>query len=116
MAHFLHHYKKEKVVFDNLLHPLVPDAALSVQCSAWSGEISKNVNVLVDEYGTGFQLKYRFNLEGGEFPTQEFRAENVGFGISYTLPIIVAILSAKPNSLLLIENPEAHLHPGAGPN
>jgi len=29
------------------------------------------------------------------------------------LPIIVAILSAEPGSLILIENPEAHLHPYA---
>ncbi len=36
---------------------------------------------------------------------------NVGFGISYVLPIIVAGLIAAPDSLLIIENPEAHLHP-----
>lgn len=36
-----------------------------------------------------------------------------GFGISYVLPIIVQALlaSMKENSILLIENPEAHLHP-----
>jgi predicted ATPase len=27
------------------------------------------------------------------------------------LPILVAILSSKPGSLVLLENPEAHLHP-----
>lgn len=38
-----------------------------------------------------------------------------GFGISYVLPIVVAGLqcSTKENSLLLVENPEAHLHPAA---
>lgn len=38
---------------------------------------------------------------------------NVGFGISYVLPIVVAGLIAKDrgDSLLIIENPEAHLHP-----
>jgi predicted ATPase len=39
------------------------------------------------------------------------KAENVGYGISYTLPVIVALLSAKPGALIIIENPEAHLHP-----
>ena len=36
-----------------------------------------------------------------------------GFGISYVLPIVVAGLwaSSEPGSLLIIENPEAHLHP-----
>jgi predicted ATPase len=36
---------------------------------------------------------------------------NVGFGISYSLPIIVNGLIANKNSIFLIENPEAHLHP-----
>lgn len=41
------------------------------------------------------------------FPT------NTGFGISYSLPIIVACLIAKKGRILIIENPEAHLHPSA---
>ncbi len=38
-------------------------------------------------------------------------APNIGFGISYSLPIIVNGLLAKPGSAFVIENPEAHLHP-----
>lgn len=38
-------------------------------------------------------------------------AINTGFGITYVLPILVALLSAKKDSLILIENPEAHIHP-----
>lgn len=40
---------------------------------------------------------------------------NVGFGISYALPIVVAALAAPANddSLLIVENPEVHLHPSA---
>lgn len=40
-------------------------------------------------------------------------ATNIGFGISYVLPIIVTCLVAQENSIVIIENPEAHLHPGA---
>lgn len=36
---------------------------------------------------------------------------NVGFGLSYVLPIILTCLNSKDNSLIIIENPEAHLHP-----
>ena len=46
----------------------------------------------------------------GDVATRRFRATNVGFGLSYTLPVILALLS-EPGSLCLIENPEAHLHP-----
>lgn len=40
------------------------------------------------------------------------RAKNVGFGLSYTLPVITSLLLGTiiPNSLVIIENPEAHLH------
>lgn len=39
------------------------------------------------------------------------RPANVGFGLTYSLPIVTACLSAPAGSLLLLENPEAHLHP-----
>lgn len=39
------------------------------------------------------------------------RPTNVGFGLSYVLPIIVNGLIAKQGSMLIVENPEAHLHP-----
>lgn len=41
------------------------------------------------------------------------RATNVGFGITYVLPILVALLKIRPDDLVIIENPEAHLHPKA---
>ncbi|MGQ4508243.1 AAA family ATPase [Dermabacteraceae bacterium P9123] len=39
------------------------------------------------------------------------RSSNVGFGFSYALPIVAAGLSLEKGSLLVVENPEAHLHP-----
>lgn len=45
--------------------------------------------------------------------SETFRPVNVGFGYSYVLPVIVAALLARNDSLLIVENPEAHLHPGA---
>lgn len=43
--------------------------------------------------------------------TDFHRPQNVGYGLSHLLPIITACLSAPPGSLILIENPESHLHP-----
>lgn len=41
------------------------------------------------------------------------RATNVGFGLSYILPVITTLLvsTIEKNNLVIIENPEAHLHP-----
>lgn len=51
-------------------------------------------------------------LDTGVVPTL------TGFGISYVLPIVVAGLwaSSEQRSLLIVENPEAHLHPYAQSN
>ena len=38
---------------------------------------------------------------------------DVGFGISQTLPVVVALLTAKPGQMVFIEQPELDLHPGA---
>ena len=46
-------------------------------------------------------------------PQKTVKPTNMGFGYSYALPIIVAGLTAKDGDILVIENPEAHLHPMA---
>jgi predicted ATPase len=44
---------------------------------------------------------------GGDF----FKPTNVGFGLTHILPIITACVAAAPGRLLIVENPETHLHP-----
>ncbi|MFN9020110.1 MAG: AAA family ATPase, partial [Pseudanabaena sp.] len=38
---------------------------------------------------------------------------DVGFGLSQTLPVVVALLVAEPEQLVYLEQPEIHLHPRA---
>jgi len=52
------------------------------------------------------QIKVRGNSN-----KSEMLATNIGFGVSYVLPILVNGLIAKKDSLFIVENPEAHLHP-----
>jgi predicted ATPase len=42
-----------------------------------------------------------------------YKPVNVGFGYSSALPIIVSGLIAQEGEILIVENPEAHLHPYA---
>jgi predicted ATPase len=44
------------------------------------------------------------------------RPTNTGFGLSFVLGVIVAGLAAGPGTILIVENPEAHLHPKAQSN
>jgi len=42
-----------------------------------------------------------------------YKPLNVGFGYSYILPLILTGLLSKAGDIVIIENPEAHLHPRA---
>jgi hypothetical protein len=44
------------------------------------------------------------------------RPQNVGFGLTQLFPILVAVLAARPGDVLIVENPEVHLHPQAQQN
>jgi len=84
------------------------------QVQSWLGEISPGTRITIQaiknaDIGT---IGFSYEKEGStESPTPSFRATHVGFGLSYTLPVIVALLSLPKNGLVLLENPEAHLHP-----
>ncbi|MEZ5735883.1 MAG: DUF3696 domain-containing protein [Novosphingobium sp.] len=60
----------------------------------------------IDAYVARYSYQRR-----GDVPSRPFRATNVGFGLSYVLPVITALVAARPGDLVIIENPEAHLHP-----
>lgn len=77
----------------------------------WVGEISPGAHLSFDKVVEADALLAGFSFDReDDIATRRFRATNVGFGLSYTLPVLTALL-AVPRSLCLIENPEAHLHP-----
>jgi predicted ATPase len=84
---------------------------LEQQVNAWLDYIMPGVSVSAsyDINTLSAQIKISNNYTIGESTI----ATNIGFGISYVLPIIVSGLIAKRGSYLVIENPEAHLHPSA---
>ena len=43
----------------------------------------------------------------------EVRLTDVGFGVSQVLPVLILCYSAPEGSILILEQPEAHLHPSA---
>ncbi|MEG4171090.1 MULTISPECIES: DUF3696 domain-containing protein [unclassified Microcoleus] len=77
------------------------------QVEAWMGEVSPGTRLKIDAKSDVDLMSFQYSY-GDSNP---YRATNVGFGISYTLPIIVAALASTPGTIILIENPEAHLHP-----
>lgn len=81
------------------------------QLEAWLSTIIPNLQLdyqSIAELGM-ISLKYRNKI----LDTAQISAPNTGFGISYLLPIIASglYLSSKEDATLIVENPEAHLHP-----
>ena len=81
------------------------------QVKAWLGEISPGADVHFYRETDTDRVRAGYSFLRDEETTSPFRAINVGFGLSYALPVIVALLSAGNDDLVMIENPEAHLHP-----
>ncbi len=73
------------------------------------GEILDGAAMRIN-YKDSERIELYLNSKDGK---ETFRPVNVGFGYSYVLPVIVAALLAQKDSLLIVENPEAHLHPAA---
>lgn len=79
----------------------------------WLNEISPSIKLNITQIDNAdlAQINYYYTGLQDSIKTREYRPTNVGFGISYILPIITALLKSKRGSLLILENPEAHLHP-----
>ncbi|MDL9988796.1 DUF3696 domain-containing protein [Providencia rettgeri] len=108
---FLELYGKESVSLDNRFHLKSESDQLLHQVELWLKEISPNINLHTNSLiNTDFvSIQYQFATKLGY--SDPFRATNVGFGVSYILPVIVMCLSATPGDILIIDTPEAHLHP-----
>jgi predicted ATPase len=92
-----------------LHHPEAAGPQLRVQAEAWASQIIRPLQITA-RMAVGIMAgTIRFGETG--LSGEEIRPANTGFGVSYALPVIVAGLLTEPGDLLIVENPEAHLHP-----
>lgn len=86
------------------------DRTLQTQVNGWVSKILPGIHISASQDINSMQAQIRIDNHNGMIP---MLAPNIGFGISYVLPIITAGLTAEKGSLFIVENPEAHLHPAA---
>ena len=100
-------------VAELMQHPSTSESNLSptlgAQVEAWLSSIGRPIQVSATWLSQASAAALRFR--DPEVTAEWTRPANVGFGLTCALPIIVASLGIQPSSLLMVENPEAHLHP-----
>lgn len=92
-------------------HPKFKNPRLESQVNAWLDDLMPGVNVVAKQ--SIETLTAQVQVENYYIKGDPTIATNIGFGISYVLPIIVTGLIATKGSYMIVENPEAHLHPSA---
>lgn len=110
-VHYLNVFGNNKLKESKLFHPKSKSETLTHQTDSWLGEISPGVKLNIREIPGTDNVILDFQFETGTIYTNSFRPTNVGFGLSYVLPVVVALLTAQKNRMILIENPESHIHP-----
>lgn len=89
-------------------HPnLGGQSLLKYEIEQWLGELTRPLQINAEHHKGADAYALSFQAPDGEW----VRAPNMGFGVSYALPVVVAGLTAATGGLMIVENPEAHLHP-----
>jgi len=121
-THFIETFGNEEIRFDNLIHKdsHIKDEALETkivnktlinQINLWMGEISPGVNIRTTSISSDEVLLEYVYKQPNFGNTNRFKPDNVGFGISYALHVVTALLASRPGELIIIENPESRIHP-----
>lgn len=105
-AWFLHHFAYQRPMEGLLFQDTPP--TLQRQAEAWMSHFFPGTHFLVQPVARANQVT--LSLRTSE-ASNYYRPQNVGYGLTHVLPIITACLGAQPGDVLLIENPESHLHP-----
>lgn len=101
------HWGRDRRVIDRLTLPEVPPLRLR--------QVEARMRTLFPGFAIDLQQAPRATVVTLGLRTsdaEEFhRPVHTGFGLTQSLPVVVAVLSAGEGEIVLIENPEVHLHP-----
>lgn len=80
------------------------------QLDSWLSSLFPGAAANVQNITATSQMNLQFRLsELGSWQ----RPSNIGYGLTYAFPILVVLLAASPEQVIVIDSPEAHLHPSA---
>jgi predicted ATPase len=104
----LFYLKRDEPILDELTLETESRNTLFHQVTARMQQFFPNCLLAVEKVQNANAVTLRLKTSN---ETEFHRPINVGFGLTQVLPIVIAALSAQKEDILLIENPEVHLHP-----
>jgi len=110
-AHYLAENQRKDIANETLKHPTAKTLTLLDNVDAWLGELSPGIKVRPQYTQQLNSSTLTYNFTKGDEISEDVKPANVGFGLTYILPVITALLIAKPDDIVIIENPESHIHP-----
>jgi predicted ATPase len=91
-------------------HPAEKASSVRRQLDAYLSELFPNAQANAEQIARTSLVRLEFKTS----TTSDWRRPaNVGYGLSYAFPILLALLVAQPGQIIVIDSPEAHLHPRA---
>lgn len=104
-------YKNIRLENEKLIHKKAVAESLNAQVNFWLNKIlDLNLMPLTQKIdNTSVKVSYQ-NVDLDDIEISPF---NLGAGVSYLAKILILGLSLKEGDILIVENPEVHLHPKA---
>jgi predicted ATPase len=99
---------RKKLVLPDLIVNKKQGETLEDQVNYWLDKLV-NAKFVISDPGLGNTLMLGLSHRSGK----PVRPYHMGSGVSFLLSVIIVCLSAKKDDLVIIENPEIHLHPKA---
>ena len=109
-ASYWYHELADNVIEEAKMRPGSEGTTLRRQVDAWLDFLAPGASANVQSLAAASSLALQFSLSGSN---NWKRPANVGYGLTYAFPVLVALLAAEPGDIVSIDSPEAHLHPRA---
>ena len=78
------------------------------QFNAWADEMFPGAQAHVQQIDKTNLMRLQLRISDRD---DWMRPANIGYGLSYAFPVLIAALLARQGQTLIIDSPEAHLHP-----
>lgn len=109
-APFWYVQRADEEVNQERRHPTEARVTVRGQIDAWLSTIFPGASANAESLPGTSLNKLTFKMGRG---SSWDRPSNVGFGLSYAFPLITALVTAAPGQIVVVDSPEAHLHPSA---